>query len=598
VATNPPLVSRREQLAAKAVLLLGTAAALTLLGVFLERCRYGLDLSDESFYLAWMRAPSTWRASVLLFGFLYHPLYALCRGDLVLLRQVNLLLTFGAAGAAGFSVLGRERRVAAVALSLVLGTSGLLLFQMWLPAPSYNGLALHALCLAAAGMALAVRQRPRAAAVLIGVSGWLAYMAKPTTAAALGVVVLLALLPSGWKAREVALAAAIAAAGIVASALVIDGGLARHAERIVQGATLLDTLKSGHSVGRLLRWDPLVLGPLDLPVLLAATLVVATSTRLTAGPGRAQRWVGLGLTAVLALVALGAVLGLWRLPLAPRPALGLQILAAPVGLLLAVFAQRAAQPVRHVRRADVALATGIALLPFVHAFGTSATYWAASARAGVFWVLAAVALARAAADVAWPALLPAASYALVVTAALLALAVEKPIRQLHPLREDAWTEDVTGSGRPVLLSEEVGTYLRQLRQVAAAGGFAAGDPFIDLTGHAPGALFVLKAHSLGQPWIIGGYEGSSAFAQAALAAEPCEDLARAWVLVEEGGPRRIPVDVLAPFGIDGRRDLVSVGAVWAPPGQPPRPYVQRLLRPLRDPVAAEGACRSARAGAP
>ena len=145
-----------------------------------------------------------------------------------------------------------------------------------------------------------------------------------------------------------------------------------------------------------------------------------------------------------------------------------------------------------------------------------------------------------------------------------------------------------------------GAVLVDGNRIAAVGRTADlppdADEVIDLTGHAPGALFALRARALGQPWIIGGYRGSAAFAQAALNTEPCEDLARAWILVEERGPRSLPVEMLSRYGIDARHDALSVGSAWSPTGEYQRRYVQRLLKPLRDPAAAAATCLKNRLG--
>ena len=59
----------------------------------------------------------------------------------------------------------------------------------WLPTPSYNSLALQSLMIAATGLLLMERDGSRESltgCMLLGIGGWLAFMAKPTTAIALG----------------------------------------------------------------------------------------------------------------------------------------------------------------------------------------------------------------------------------------------------------------------------------------------------------------------------------------------------------------------------------------------------------------------------
>ena len=61
------------------------------------------DFTDEGFYLNWIAHPSLYKASHTQFGFIYHPLYLLFGGDIVLLRQANILITLALAWLLFFS---------------------------------------------------------------------------------------------------------------------------------------------------------------------------------------------------------------------------------------------------------------------------------------------------------------------------------------------------------------------------------------------------------------------------------------------------------------------------------------------------------------
>ena len=159
----------------------------------LWRCRSGFDFSDEGSYLNWISNPWLYKASATQYGFIYHPFYLLVGGDIALLRQANILMTLGLAWVLCvvlFRTLNHPRGQAGpwlsahfVGIGLVLSTSTLGYLDPWLPTPCYNSLALQALLLAAVGMLLAEANPSRkslAGWVLIGFSGWLAFMAKPT----------------------------------------------------------------------------------------------------------------------------------------------------------------------------------------------------------------------------------------------------------------------------------------------------------------------------------------------------------------------------------------------------------------------------------
>ena len=60
-------------------------------------CRYGMDFTDEGHYLHWISNPFIYPVSFTQFGFVYHPLYELLNGNIVALRQANILILFGLA---------------------------------------------------------------------------------------------------------------------------------------------------------------------------------------------------------------------------------------------------------------------------------------------------------------------------------------------------------------------------------------------------------------------------------------------------------------------------------------------------------------------
>ena len=520
-AHSSPLSVKDASPGAVLVVALSLLATIALLVWVLGRCRYGIDLTDESFYLAWMRDPSRYRASVLLFGFLYRPLYELCGGNVALLRQLNVLLTVALAGLACFSLLrgtAPEGRVLAplavrLALSTVLAASALLLFQVWLPTPSYNGLALHALALAATGMVLAEKEATRSSLagwVVMGLAGWLAYMAKPTTAAALAMVVLAYLLAARKvNGRLLGLAAAVAIAGLLATALVIDGSIAAHVSRLEHGAEMLRLLDAGHTLSNLVRVEG------------AASRVARGASpgrrhrggvpghgagrfqqhRRPGGRPRVQR-AGRALCAGadLRVVDARSRTAGRRGPAAPGRA-GRAPPGQPVGAASrpCVAARRARAWRWASRWAPCLSSTPSGRAPTTgpaHPRRPSSGSWP---RSPWFAAVPRVALAHAG---------PGRLWALAVTVVLLAMAMEHPTRQPRPLRLDRWPAELRPPGHPLLVSEEVGVYLSQSEQAAQKGGFRVGDPVIDLTGHAPGALYTLGARALGQPWIIGGYPGA------------------------------------------------------------------------------------------
>jgi hypothetical protein len=159
---------------------LAAGGTFLILGWLLKYSAYGFDFTDESFYLVWIANPFIYDGSITQFGFVYHPLYKLLGSDIAALRQANILLTFGLAWILTYLFLASmavdliKNRFTLLAISAGLATSALIIFSSWLPTPSYNSLALHALLISATGLILADKNFHRKSIIgwiLIGIGG-------------------------------------------------------------------------------------------------------------------------------------------------------------------------------------------------------------------------------------------------------------------------------------------------------------------------------------------------------------------------------------------------------------------------------------------
>ena len=264
-AAKSPFAARMEWIA----LAISAAASVLLLGWVMLRCRSGFDFTDEGFYLNWISNPWNFRSSVTQFGFVYHPLYKLVGGDIVLLRQANVLILFALGWALCVALLrsifirwdsiGASPRVGTVGVALVAGAGSLTFFDLWLPTPSYNSLTIQSMMLAATGALLAGRElsKPSLAGwILVGIGGGLAFLAKPTSAAMLGCMVAVYLAAAGkFRLRGLSIAVAVAVFFLGAAALAIDGSLFGFVRRIVDGLDIGNRLLAKHNLTDIFRWD-------------------------------------------------------------------------------------------------------------------------------------------------------------------------------------------------------------------------------------------------------------------------------------------------------------------------------------------------------
>jgi hypothetical protein len=590
--------------ARNAVLAVLVVASIVQLAVVLRFCNYGFEFSDGGAYVILISIPEAYRTlvPVSLFGFVYKPLYLLLGGDIAVIRQANVLLTLLLAFALChlalrevFAGVMAGSRFAHLATSFSLSTLSLAYFAPYGATPSYNSLAFQAVTLALCGLLLldAQQRAGRVAAILaIGIGGWLAFMAKPSTALALALAVPLCAVAIGGLTHVASLlcAAAVASCLVLASALAIDGSIMDFVHRLERSMALLGELGSRHDVLSILRIDWFPLSEVERTVAaIAITLVIILSMALQHGTELVRRLAAFA-CAVVALATACVMIRGWALQI---DAWVLFTISGFVALAAAVWRAPA------VSRKAVVLTLLFLIVPHVYAFGTNNNYWTQGSMAALYWVLAAaLLLGPLREDPAEPlALVPVTIVAQAILALLLNDGIARPYRQSpQSLRENASALRLGPQGT-VILSEGFAQYISDARLVAAKAGFPAGAPTIDLTGQSPGLLFALGARGLGLAWIVGGYPGSTRYAVGVLDRVACRDIAAAWLLVETGA-RSLDVDVVLSHLGTQRSDYQEVGsfktAIGA--GGYPQQRVQWLLKPLRAVEVAAQACEAARVG--
>ncbi|WP_422420011.1 hypothetical protein [Pseudomonas sp. GZD-222] len=536
-------------------------ATLLLLGWLLKYSAYGIDFTDESFYLTWISKPFLFSGSTTQFGFVYHPLYKLLGGDIAALRQANILITFGLAWALchvflnSLSPYQAGQRLLSLTLSAGLASAALLIFHTWLVTPSYNSLSLQALMIAAIGVLMADKKLYRSSALawmLIGVGGWLAFMAKPSTAMALALAVLTWLLAVHRCAlRPTLLAVVSALVPLLASAWLIDGSIATFVARLQKGIQLTEDMGGGYTLAEILRIDRFDLHGEPENILLAVTHAVAAVTGCLVAKERRWRYLGLSLLVVVFAFTASLALGQnhWVAHLGSFP--GMSVFSVLLAALLFYLATGRLRTLASITPAQWVVAALFMVTPHIYAFGGNGNYWQFGGEAAIFWLLAGLTLwaplirQRG----SWQPLLPAVLVIQAIAATVLHGGLEKPYRQPQPLRLNTSALSLGPDGATLMLSDGFAQYIAAAVQVARTAGLQPGTPMVDLSGQSPGIVFALGADSIGQAWFIGGYPGSLKRASTALAAVSCQTIAASWVVWEPDGPRSLPAETLVQQGV-------------------------------------------------
>lgn len=585
-------------------------------------CRYGVDFTDEGFYLNWISNPFIYPLSHTQFGFVYYPLYKLLDGNIVSLRQANILILFGLGWVLTYTfckTILTSLPLTGWRCAVITSSFAVLVFShfnnyLWLPTPNYNSLALKSLMITATGLLLMERDGSRenlAGCLLLGVGVWLAFMAKPTTAVALGLCSIVYFFAvRKLTIRFLSILGGVSAILFTGSALLIDGSLVDFIKRLVRGAETLWLLESDHRY--VLRYDELHFGRHLSAVLAASVTVFYIGASLLGSRSRVAVYCSTILSMLLPFFSLAIISGFLHVNLVQDPELGfgaqqgLILWAIPLTAFLIGLSSRKFRGVFSISRRQCARVFIFLALPAAYAIGTAANYWSKSIDAGIFLVLAGFFIVVPAMNherLKYMVIFLALASQM-TTVVLVDYAMEHPYRQPHPLHENNYPVDFGEAGSTLILARSSEQYVSEAMDLAERAFFSHGTPIIDLTGRSPGLLYALGAKSVGRPWLLGEHPGSNRFVADALKRVACEELAVAWLLTAPGDPRRISAEVLSGFGADPDRDYKVVG-VLSPLENPienggdgvgyPR-YAQQLLKPVRSTEAMTAACIRSRGG--
>lgn len=557
----------------------------------------GLDPIDESYVLRLVRFPraSVPAGEVYLFPFLLHPLLALCGNDIGLFRLVGDVVVGSVAAAcfvdAARLVSSRPQRLPLVVGATAAAAAAQLVFLLEVRVLSYRSLAFAGLLVVAWGVARLQRGRPVGGGALVGAGACLVFVAKPTSAAALAVVLVVAALwlrPPPRSLGAALLAVVVGTSAVLALAQMTPAQAARY---LAGGVDIVSRTGAYPGLAQVLGVGGVDASAFLFAVPLLAVLVawlvgrrhadddVARVDVLVApvlvGVGLATAWLAVGLlsgaTNGFRALALGVVVLGLGLPVLRgwdrdrRPTvLPVLVLLALVPYLFAVGSNRDLLTTTGQTSAAWVILVGLHVVRSLDNDGASSTVGAARPR-GV--------------PTAAPGLLVAATTCLVVMVG--ALWWDGPLgaqvgRAGHP---------VPVLGGTLYLAPEAAVAVRPLHEVATRGGLGDGTPVVDLTGTEPAAALALGGPPLGRAHFYTAWSGGVDSARVALARVPCADRARSWLIVPASGTPALA----AAWSADWARTVRSYDVVHEYTGYARAAGVDRLvLRPGPGAAAALG----------
>lgn len=554
---------------------------------------FGFDFTDEAYYLLSISDPWEYDVTATQFGLIYYPLYKLLQGNIFYIRLFNFVSIFCINIVLSYLFLRYFKLVNLskgwlLILSWVLSTLSLCVYGLWLPTPNYNLLNFQALSSCFIGVILVSQSINFSLKhknfsyftgwIVIGLSGFLAFMSRPHTGTGLAVLVLIwAWLSSNFKLKGITIAVIVSFALVFLTAIILDGSITAFIHRYTYFYELTKISRS-HETN------------------LAFNLTFQQFfTLITLRP-----FVG----AFLALTAVGGLLSYFSEPNSKNIYFSIIYITIPIFLctviLIIHFLPQFNNYIGHLLWAPVFGAlvfrpkkiSGEKRLPTKSRFGWCAFLLAFAYLYGLgsnnlitfttsistFFIFLALILVLS------PSqnlndysnkIIGLITCSFFVTILVITLAWATPYRQIAPLWTFSAEVEIPLGGTKLKMPAPMANFVTNWYEAAQKSSYEPGTPIIDLTGRAPGAIYLLGGYFPKAAWLGYGYEGSEQSAQIALKRLSCEQLASAWLITDYTGADVLNPSILLGAGVDYENDYSLQGVFDFPLG-----FKSAFFRPL------------------
>ena len=558
----------------------------------------GFDLTDGSVYVLWADQPENVHASTTLFGYYTHAIYLLTGKDIAAFRLLGLLILLST-GLLFAIMLERywlqyseADATLHVRLSMVVPVlCGILAYyHFWLLSPSYNWLVLVGILLVGASLLSAVTgvsnrlnksnvvKKILFNSLLIGLGGGLAFMAKPTAAVLLGVLCILWV----YSHREyehkkllLILSFFVSIIFFAFHALVYNGGFTEFINELKHAVELAGLIGAGHTISNLLYQSILDLLSLDEPLIKYSSFHILLASYVVV---LILKWrnVQHEIISRLYILLIAAGLFLWMQliyrGLGVFMGSGYAVLVITVYFILAAFVVYT-QNQFHVEEGKPSFLRLLNLFFFLfilqssYAFGSANGFLGQMSGATVFLGAASLYIIHwMEPDSKYKLFTRAASFLMVVSVyVILKPGYDRPYWLNVSIKEQVIPSTLLLNDSVLYVDSDMADYISELKEVALKGGWQPGTALIDLTGRSPGVTVILGGKFLAAPYLMGGYKGSSLFAQEMLALVPLAELKKAWVLTASGGigTKLLSTKVLTNNGVNFPDNYTNVGKIPA-----------------------------------
>lgn len=565
-----------------------SAVSILILLVIIYSTGYGFDITDEGYYYINYEFAGLYQGnSLTLFGPFYQWFYEALGKNIQIFRSLDILVIYlmslivvRISFTAQFSSIlakyfGLQK--APILLSIFCASFSFLLYHIWLLSPNYNTLSFVSCLLLLLGflllrpiysissikvlrsLKLIERLQIAFSPITIGVGLSLAWVAKPTTFAALFSLVLLSLcylyfgikIHRNWLIIAFKVSCVVVFASLGLFILFHYSTFRNYLAEVASSLHYYSILASGHtslwhSISKLLSVSRLIFAASFLAVLQLVVfkfLVVRHLPKIEKSQLYFLRSLFLFLSSLLFCVIVSrtssysdlAISGLFAFPFVL-----FLCLRAKNNCLIAHSSEIVSSTLSTLNQQKYSffISSLAFVLPLAFAIGTNVGYEGKFASAFIIILIGAIELVQRQAvqnfeqvtyimrTFCLSMILPCFCLLLLIGHGLYA-----PYRQNSNFFSASQYARIHSTD--LKFSDSVAQFYRNLSSVLSSNGFDEGTPVLDLTHGSPGLIYAFKGFPVGRPWMLRGYPGGNASMLHSLKGITCKEASSIWIFADK-----------------------------------------------------------------
>ncbi len=528
---------------------------LTIFNLF-RLANYGIDFSDEGFYLNWASYRYEYPTSFSYFGFLTGFIFDLVKEDIVNFRIFNICAIFLFGFSTVFinykSSLNKNLNKIDFSSILLITTISFFSISYGLMTPNYNSLNFYGFCLISISFNFLYTKKKNLIFLIIYSVGFvLISLSKATSVIPLFLLTFIFLLLK----KDIKLIFLLFISTIIASitSIYIFSGQTFNdiLQYILRTSNYYIALDSGHDSSLITRPFSWIIRTEKEQIIcfllfIAFNIINISDLKFLKRNKNIYTW--FFLTPIYFLLFL----------ILKTKVINAFFLSIPITVLI-IYLKKHTNFWELIKNSNLKLSFFNLMLPFSYSFGTNTNYWNISQQASIFYICASLIIFNSLkTEIKSSQMIINIKRFIYMSSLFTIILVNLYIRDfsINPYRQSGELlsfknkTEVGVSDSKLYLSDEFSSLINQAKGELGKEGFSPSTPILDMTGRLPGFIYAIDGMAFAHPWIAGGYPGSNVFAKKILADIPKESFKDVWFLVEKNGERSLDNKLLLDININ------------------------------------------------